>query len=155
ERRVRLSSEWSERGAAGPGQVRVSQVGSRSERFRSDSRDPGLRGPDRLPARARSLPRRTRIQREITNPPNPLESPCGDCSKADRAAVPGTRTRNAVVARGFQFLSNAISCASSRTRTPNSSALRNLEPGSAPATRKLVFLETLPETLAPSAINAS
>src|SRR5690606_250396 len=41
--------------------------------------------------------------------------------------------------------------ASSHTSTPSSLALSSLEPASVPATTKLVFLETLPATLAPSA----
>src|SRR5690606_24274159 len=45
----------------------------------------------------------------------------------------------------------ASSRASSQTSTPSSVALASLEPASAPATRKPVFFETLPETLAPSA----
>ena len=46
---------------------------------------------------------------------------------------------------------NASSCASSHTSTPSSCALSSLEPAASPATTKLVFFDTLPATLAPSA----
>ena len=47
------------------------------------------------------------------------------------------------------------SAASSRMRTPSDCALASFEPASAPTTRKLVFFDTLPDTLAPSSRSAS
>src|SRR6266481_1507341 len=48
-----------------------------------------------------------------------------------------------------------MSCCSSSTGTPSSRAFASFEPASLPATTKLVFFDTLPDTLAPRAVSAS
>src|SRR6185436_3446247 len=79
---------------------------------------------------------------------------------ADRAVEPGAELeRRAAGARAPVAhpcsRRNAVNASSSRMRTPSSSALASFEPASEPATTKLVFFETLPATLAPSASSFS
>ena len=65
-----IPEEWSDRGAVGQGQIRVSPLGGGPNGLRSDpaGRRVGARQSSQLSAGSSRMPRRPRLQRQISNP---------------------------------------------------------------------------------------